>query len=101
MDPYEGWFSLNSNGTTMGNLGLVGYYGGLIADCNGTQISGFNKGIEKTQSVTAELWDLLKGLKLIVPLNIIKLNIQMDVASIIDLIIRNSPKNVLLNPFFT
>ena len=55
--PSENWFRLNSNGSSMGNLGRVGG-GGIIRDSNGDWVSGYARAIGHTASVTAELWAL-------------------------------------------
>ena len=55
--PPLGFFKLNTDGSTKGNLGMVGA-SGLIRDHKGNWISGFSRNIAFTHSLAAELWAL-------------------------------------------
>jgi len=56
---------LNTDGSSMGNPGLVGG-GGLIRDENGDWIVGFARNIGITTSFQAELWAIRDGFSLCV-----------------------------------
>ena len=95
--PIDNWFSLNTNGVAIDNLGLVGY-GGLIRDSIGSWIASFCRELGKCHNVMAKLWRLLEGLKLVVSLNIDKLIIQVNASVVVDLIVKNTSNNILLKP---
>lgn len=61
--PLPNWYRLNTDGSSLGNLGKAGG-GGLIRDHTGTWVGGFASAIGSTPSIIAEHWTLRDGLTL-------------------------------------
>lgn len=66
--PRSGWRKLNTDGSSLGNPGLVGG-GGVIRDEIGNWVAGFSRRIGVTSSFEAELWALRDGLTICVDKN--------------------------------
>lgn len=67
LPPPLSWFKLNSDGSSMGNSGLVGG-GGLIRNEDGEWVKGYVRAISCATSVAAELWALRDGFVYVSPL---------------------------------
>ena len=81
--PDLGWAKLNTNGASLGNLGIAGGRG-LIRDSDGNWVGGFARAIGYTTSVQAELKALKDGLLLAIDLGIPCLAIEMDSLVAVD-----------------
>ena len=79
------WVKLNSDGSSMGNLGRAGG-GGIIRNAEGKWIKGYARAIGNMTSVAAELWGLRDGIQLCLELNLPVVIIELDVMLVIDLI---------------
>ena len=55
--PPANWVKLNTDGSSIGNPGLVGG-GGLVCNANGEWVQGFARAVGTTTSTTIELWAL-------------------------------------------
>ena len=82
--PPVGWFKLNSNGASFGNLGKASG-GGLICDHNGKWIKGYMRHIGFASSITAEFWALKDRLLLASQLGITQLLVELDAKVVVDL----------------
>ena len=91
--PSSRWCELHSDGSSLGNLGRASG-GGLIRDSNGVWIKRFTCNIGTFLSVEAELWALKDGLSLCISLNIMALEIEVDVAVILDLMLNGHSCNL-------
>ena len=67
LPPPFSWMKLNSDGSSMGNLGLVGG-GGLICNENGEWVKGYTRAIGYATNVAAKLWALRDGIWLCISL---------------------------------
>ena len=67
--PPKNWVKLNTNGSSLGNPGLVGG-GGLLHNTNGEWMKGFARATGVTTSATTELWALCDGIRLCIVLKI-------------------------------
>ena len=83
--PPINWFKVNSNGSSLGNLGIVGG-GGLIRNENEEWFRGYAKAIGATTSVAAELWVLRDGICLCVALNLQAVIFELDAKLVVDLL---------------
>ena len=88
---------LNTDGSSLGNLGLVGG-GGLIRDENGDWIVGFARNIGITTSFQAELWAIRDGLSLCVDRKFSAVEVDLDAKSVIDVLTSPSCSNNLIYP---
>lgn len=97
--PDEGWFKLNSNEASLRNSGKVGG-GGVIRDCNGTWIKGYQRriGTATTTSILAEFWVLRDGLTLADQLVITHLVVELDAKVILELVLSNNNSNKAYSP---
>lgn len=95
--PQEGWMKLNTDGSSVGNPGLVGC-GGIVRDNHGRWISGFSRHIETTNSFVAELWGFRDGLMLCSNLNILSLVVELDAKAIVDVLCRSDYVNNVMSP---
>ena len=86
--PLDNWFKLNSNGSSMGNLGRAGG-GGLIRDSKGEWVSGYARAIRYTTSVAAELWAFHDGINLCIDLNLENVIIELDAKFVVDLLMKD------------
>ena len=88
--PEARWFRLNSDGSSMGNLGPASS-GGLIRNGEGDWVCGYARKIGVTTSFAAKLWGLRDGLLHCFNLHLPAIEIEIDAKSIVDLL--NNPKN--------
>ena len=86
--PLDNWFKLNSNGSSMGNLGRAGG-GGLIRDSKGEWVSDYARAIRYTTSVAAELWAFHDGINLCIDLNLENVIIELDAKFVVDLLMKD------------
>ena len=91
-----GWFKLNTDGSSLGNLGLAGG-GGVIRNHVGDWVGGFSRAIGITTSVQAELRALKDGLNLAIDLGILNLEIEMDSLVAVECINSITTPNVFLS----
>lgn len=80
----DNWFTLNSDGSSLGNLGRVGG-GGIIHNSHGEWVSGYARAIRHTTSVAAELWAQRDGINLCIDLNLTDVIIEMDDKLVVNL----------------
>ena len=78
------WYKVNSNGSSLGNLGLAGK-GGLIRNDRGEWIRGYVRAIGSTTSATVELWALRDGIRPCIALNLQAVVFELDAKLVIDL----------------
>ena len=90
------WAKLNSDGSALGNPGRAGG-GGVIRDHNGKWLKGYTRSLGCTNSCMAELWALRNGLLLARDMGLNNLIIELDVLSVVLLMINNTP-NLTLEP---
>ena len=90
--PPMGWFKLNADGASFGNLGKVGG-GGLIRDHYGSWVKGYIKHIEFASNITAEFWALKDGLMLVSQLGITQLLVELDAKVVMDLMLSSKSSN--------
>ena len=83
--PPKNWVKLNTNGFSIGNLGLPGG-GGLIRNTKGEWVRGFAKAIGVTTSVASELWALRDRIRLYIALKIPIVIIELDAKPVVDLL---------------
>ncbi|KAF7806436.1 putative ribonuclease H-like domain-containing protein [Senna tora] len=83
--PPEGYYKLNVDGSYMGNPGVMAA-AGVIRDHLGHWVSGFSKFIGPGNSLAAEFWGLLLGLKLAKDLDIHNLMVESDCLAAVDLL---------------
>ena len=81
----KNWVKLNTNGFSIGNLGLSGG-GGLIRNTKGEWVRGFAKAIGVTTSVASELWALRDRIRLYIALKIPTVIIELDAKPVVDLL---------------
>ena len=77
LKPPTGWMKLNTDGTSLGNLGAAGA-GGLIRNCFGGWVKGFLRSVGFATSTTAEFWALRDGLILASQLGIQDIEVELD-----------------------
>ncbi|KAK7291983.1 hypothetical protein RIF29_07579 [Crotalaria pallida] len=82
--PPEGWFKMNTDGTSRGNPGLAGC-GGLIRDGEGRWIIGYARRIGVTTAYKAELWGILTGMQVAWNDGIRNIIIESDSLTIVNL----------------
>ena len=80
-----GWVKLDTDGSSIDNLGLAGC-GGIFRDEQGYWIKGFARKIGITNSFIAELWGLRDGLLFYSNCNFDYVEIEMDNKAIIDVL---------------
>lgn len=91
--PQVGWFKLNSDGASFGNLGKAGGRG-LIWDSHGRWVKGYMRYIGVTTSIIVEFWALRDGLRLASQMGITHLAVELDAKVIVDLVLsRNTPNS--------
>lgn len=93
--PPRGWIKLNTDGSSLGNLGTAGG-GGLVRDDSGQWLAGFSQRIGITSSFMAELWALRDGLKCCIDQNFEVVVVELDARAVIDILSNlNSPNLVV------
>ena len=83
--PPINWFKVNSDGSSLGNPGIVGG-GGLIRNENGEWVRGYARAVGATTSVIAELWALRNGIRLCIALNLQAVIFELDAKLVVDLL---------------
>ena len=83
--PPQGWFKLNSDGVSLGNLEKFGG-GGLIQDCQGNWVKCYMRNIGVATNITTEFWALRDGLILASQLGITQRLIELDAKVVADLV---------------
>lgn len=83
--PPVNWYKVNSDDSSLGNLGLAGG-GGLIRNDKGEWIRGYARAIGSTTSAAAELWALRDGIRLCMALNLQAVVFELDAKIVIDLL---------------
>ena len=92
LKPATGWLKLNTDGSMVGDSGVVGC-GGLIRDSNGLWITGFAKPTIAFSSLAAKLFALREGLTLCVELQAQAVEVELDAFATISLISSNITSN--------
>ena len=87
---------LNTNGSSLGNPGIVGG-GGVVRDEHGKWIVGFSRKIGRTTSYVAELWALWDGLNLCLAKNFLVMEVELDAKCVVDAL--SSPNQSNANQF--
>jgi len=82
--PCQGWFKLNTNGSSLGNPGAAGG-GGILRDALGNWVQAFSRNIGTTTSFMAEIWALRDGLLMCLNLGINALEVELDARVVADL----------------
>ncbi|OMO51393.1 hypothetical protein CCACVL1_29818 [Corchorus capsularis] len=95
--PDQGWLKLNTDGSSLGNLGLVGS-GSVIRDNEGNWVRGSIRHLGFCTNFVAEFWALRDGLFLAVSLNIRKLVIELDSTTVIATLNSQCPDNLFIQP---
>ena len=92
--PVEGWLKLNTNGLSLGNLGLAAG-GGVIRDGNSNSVVGFSRKIGITSSFMAEMWPLRDGLIICVnhSYSTVEVEIEVDAKAVIDVLANSGQSN--------
>lgn len=93
MRPSNGWVKLNTDGSSLGNLGRASG-SGLIRDANGGWIKGFTCNIGVFSSVDAERWALKDGLSLCLSVNISAVEIEIDAKVVFEWITNGNRTNL-------
>lgn len=81
----EGWMKLNTNGSSIDNLGRAGC-GGVMRDECGRLVGGFIRSIGITSSFTMVLQGIRDGLILCYNLNISSLVVEIDAKALVDVL---------------
>ena len=84
---------MNTDGFSLGNLGLIGG-GGLIRNEEGGWVVGFAHKIGITTSFLAELWALRDGLNLCVNRSKLAIEVELDAKSIVDAVVNPKYSNI-------
>ncbi|KAK9990806.1 hypothetical protein SO802_025791 [Lithocarpus litseifolius] len=82
--PNRGWHKLNTDGSSLGNLGLASG-GGILRNEVGGWIRAFSRKIGITTSFVAELWARRDGLSMCVDMQIPALEVELDARVVADL----------------
>ncbi|BFG33611.1 hypothetical protein CerSpe_198850 [Prunus speciosa] len=83
--PDNGWFKLNVDGSRRFGAGTIGA-GSVIRDSRGGWLGGFTVNLGIGQILDAECWGLFFGIRLAIDKRVSKLIIEMDSASVVQLI---------------
>ena len=81
LPPPENWYKLNTDGSSLGNPGL-------IRDSNGAWVSGYARAIGHTTSVAAESWAIRDGINLCINLNLANVVVELDAKIEVDLLLK-------------
>ena len=95
--PDEGWFKLNSNGASIGNLGSA-RGGELIHDHSGNWVKDYMRNIGVATSIMAEFWALRDGFRLASQMGITHLIVELDAKVIVNLILSSNTSNRACTP---
>lgn len=85
-NPCEGWYKLNTDGTSLGNPRKASG-GGLIRNHKGIWMKGFNRCIRNTTSVMAEYSALRDDMQLTSQMGISRLEVELDAKLVVNLVI--------------
>ena len=85
---------LNTDGSSIGSLGLAGG-GGVLRDEGGKWVIGYARKIGTANSLLAELWALRDGLSLCLQAHVQAVVIEMDAKVIVDAFSFQSNSNVI------
>lgn len=91
--PPRGWVKLNTDGSSIGNPGIVGG-GALIRDELGQWITGFSRRIGTASSFLAGLWALHDGLKICTARNFEAVVVELDARAVIDIVSNLNSSNL-------
>ena len=83
--PPQNWHKLNTDGSSLGNLGRTGG-GGIIRNANGEWVGGYTRAIGITTNAAAKLWVLRDGLNMCIELNLPTVIIELDAKLVVDLL---------------
>ena len=83
LHPSPNWFKLNTDGSSLGNLGLASG-GVLIWNENGEWVEGYSRAIGITKSVAGELWALRDGIQLCIALKLPTVEIELDSKLVVE-----------------
>lgn len=93
----EGWFRLNSDGSSSGKPSSAGS-GGLIHNGEGEWVCDYARKIGITTNFAVELWGLRDGLLLCLKLHLPAIEIEIDVKSIVNLLKNLKATNNVISP---
>lgn len=85
-----GWLKLNTDGSSLGNLGLAAG-GGVIRDENGNWVMAFSRKIGNTSNFMIEMWALCDGLLICANWNYSA--VEVDAKAIIDVLANPDQSN--------
>lgn len=91
-----GWRKLNTDGSSVGTLGLVGG-GGVIRDEEGKWVIGYARKIGAANNFFAKLWALRDGLLLCLQSHTQAVVIVMDAKVIVDAFAQQGNSNVIIS----
>lgn len=94
--PRSNWRKLNTDGSSLGNQGLV-ERGGMISDEMGNWMVGFPRRIGVTSSSEAELWGLRGRLSICVNRSCLSIKVELDAKAIIDILVNPTQSNSLVS----
>ncbi|KAK4409276.1 putative ribonuclease H protein [Sesamum angolense] len=80
-----GWFKLNADGASKGNLGVAGA-GGIITNHLSQTVLAFQEHLGLTSNTTTELKAIYEGVKLCIDNNIRKIWVEIDAKVALKLI---------------
>ena len=80
----RGWFKLNIDGASLGNLGVAGG-GGIVRNDSGSQVRAFARNIGTTASFLAKFWAFRDELQMCLHMHINTLEVELDAKVISDL----------------
>ncbi|CAL5428867.1 unnamed protein product [Camellia sinensis] len=79
-------FKLNTDGATNENHAAAG---DIIRDNHGNWVSGFCRFLDKTNSLTTELWTLRDGLKLALDMGLTPIEVESDALTLVHMVLNN------------
>lgn len=83
--PDEGWFKINTDGACDPSSHLI-VAGGLIRDCSGNWIKGFQQFLDSGDSFLAELWGACLGCKLALSSSASKVCLELDCLDLVKIL---------------
>ena len=94
--PNAGWKKLNTDGSLVDSLGLVGGRG-VVRDEQGNWVLGYARRIGPVNSFLAELWSLRDGLLLCVQAQVQALIVEMDTKALVDAFSNQTKSNAIVS----
>ena len=88
---------LNTNGSLLGNQGLV-REGGIIRDEDDNWVMGFSRKIRNTTSFLVKMWNLVDELIICLNQNLSFVEVELGAKSIVDALANSSPSNNIVSP---